>query len=206
MGAAARGGGVDGKTTDMPAKVLAFSGSSRKGSLNKKLLAIAVGEGRALGADITEIDLRDFNLPIYDGDIEAKGWPEGMLRLRALFHQHNALLIVTPEYNGGVAPLTKNAIDWVSRPCNGDPTCAVMAGKVAAILSASAGPVGGSRQQAHLRVSCQVMRVILVPETVHIAFAEKAFNEDGLLVDKAVHNAAALAVRRLVELANKLNP
>ncbi len=190
----------------MPAKILAFSGSSRKGSLNKKLLAIAVREGRAMGADITEIDLRDFALPIYDGDIEAKGWPEGMLRLRALFKGHNALLIVTPEYNGGVAPLTKNAIDWVSRPFEGEPTCAVIAGKVAAIMSASVGPVGGSRQQAHLRVSCQVMRVILVPETVHIPFADKAFNEDGSLVSKGVHDAAVLVVRRLVEIANKLNP
>jgi NAD(P)H-dependent FMN reductase len=190
----------------MPAKILAFSGSSRKGSLNKKLLAIAVREGRALGADVTEIDLREFNLPIYDGDIETKAWPEGMLRLRELFKQHNSLLIVTPEYNGGVAPLTKNAIDWVSRPCNGEASCAVIAGKVAAIMSASVGPVGGSRQQAHLRVSCQVMRVILVPETVHIPFADKAFKEDGSLIDPNVHAAATLVVRRLVEISAKLNP
>lgn len=190
----------------MPAKILAFSGSSRQGSLNKKLLAIAVRAGRALGADISEIDLRDFSLPIYDGDIEARGWPEGMLRLREIFKQHNALLIATPEYNGGVAPLAKNAIDWVSRPCNGEPTCAVISGKVAAIMSASMGPVGGSRQQAHLRVSCQVMRVILIPETVHIPFAHKAFNEDGALVDKAAHEAAVLAVKRLIEVANRLNP
>lgn len=190
----------------MPAKILAFSGSSRKGSFNKKLLAIAVQEARAIGADITEIDLRDFNLPIYDGDIEAQGWPEGMLRLREVFQRHNALLIATPEYNGGVAPLAKNAVDWVSRPCNGEPTCAVIGGKVAAILSASVGPVGGSRQQAHLRVSCQVMRVILVPETVHIPFAHKAFDEDGSLVDKATHAATVLAVRRLKEVADRLNP
>jgi len=189
----------------MPAKILAFAGSSRKGSLNRKLLAIAVREARALGANITEIDLREFDLPIYDGDVEARGWPPGMVRLRQLFKQHNALLIVTPEYNGGVAPLTKNAIDWVSRPYEDEPTCAVISGKVAAIMSASVGPVGGSRQQAHLRVSCQVMRVILVPETVHIAFADKAFGEDGSLLDKSVHAAATLVVRRLIEIANKLN-
>jgi NAD(P)H-dependent FMN reductase len=190
----------------VPAKILAFSGSSRKGSFNKKLLALAVREGRKLGADITEIDLREFDLPIYDGDTEEKGWPEGMLQLRELFKQHNALLIATPEYNGGVAPLTKNAIDWVSRPCNGEPACAVLAGKVAAILSASQGPVGGARQQAQLRVSCQVMRVILIPETVQVPLALKAFNEDGSLVDKVHEGALALAVRRLVEVAGRLNP
>jgi NAD(P)H-dependent FMN reductase len=190
----------------MPAKILAFSGSSRKGSLNKKLLALAAAEAKKLGAALTEIDLRDFNLPIYDGDIEEKGWPEGMLRLREIFEQHNALLISTPEYNGGVAPLTKNAIDWVSRPCNGEPTCAVLAGKVAAILSASQGPVGGARQQAQLRVSCQVMRVILIPETVQVPAAHKAFNEDGTLADKVHEAALTLAVRRLVEIAGRLNP
>jgi NAD(P)H-dependent FMN reductase len=190
----------------MPAKILAFSGSSRKGSFNKALLAIAVREGRKLGADITEVDLRDFDLPIYDGDIEARGWPEGMPRLRDLFRRHNALLIATPEYNGGVAPLTKNAIDWVSRPFNGEPTCAVLAGKVAAIMSASQGPVGGARQQAHLRVSCQVMRVILIPETVQVPFAHKAFGEDGSLLDKAHEAAVGLAVRRLLEVAARLNP
>jgi NAD(P)H-dependent FMN reductase len=190
----------------MPAKILAFSGSSRAGSLNKKLLALAVSEARKLGAAVTEIDLRDFNLPIYDGDLEEKGWPEGMPRLRELFRQHNALLISTPEYNGGVAPLTKNAIDWVSRPYNGEPTCAVLAGKVAAILSASQGPVGGARQQAQFRVSCQVMRVILIPETVQVPAAHKAFNEDGTLADKVHEAALGLAVRRLVEIAGRLNP
>src|SRR5262245_38820988 len=128
----------------MPAKILAFSGSSRKGSLNKKLLAIAVREGRALGADITEIDLREFNLPIYDGDIEAQGIPEGAKRLHAIFKQHNALMICTPEYNGGVSTLTKNSIDWVSRPIGGDPAVSAIMGKTVSIMSAAVGIVGGS--------------------------------------------------------------
>ena len=190
----------------MPAKILAFSGSSRKGSLNKKLLAIAVREGRALGADITEIDLREFNLPIYDGDIEVAGMPEGMVRLREVFKAHNSLLICTPEYNGGVAPMTKNAFDWVSRPYGGEPGLAVLQGKVAAIMSAAVGIVGGSRQQAHLRVSCQVMRIVLVPETVNIPMAQNAFNEDGSLKDKMTHDLAVLAVRRLKEVADRLFP
>ncbi len=190
----------------MPAKILAFSGSSRKGSLNKKLLAIAVRELRALGAEVTEIDLRDFDLPIYDGDIEAQGMPEGAKRLHAIFKAHNALLICTPEYNGGVAPLTKNSLDWVSRPMNGEPGLSALMGKAVSILSAAVGVVGGSRQQAHLRVSFQVMRCINVPETVNIPFAQNAFNEDGSLKDKATHDLVALAARSLKNVADRLNP
>src|SRR6185295_11109740 len=190
----------------MPAKILAFSGSSRKGSLNKKLLAIAVRALRAMGAAVTEIDLRDFNLPIYDGDIEAAGFPEGAQRLHAIFKQHNALLICTPEYNGGVAPLTKNALDWASRPMNGDPNLAAIMGKAVSILSAAQGLVGGSRQQAQLRVSFQVMRCISVPETVNIPLAHLAFNEDGSLKDKATHDMVVLAVRSLKSVADRLNP
>jgi NAD(P)H-dependent FMN reductase len=190
----------------MPAKILAFSGSSRKGSLNKKLLAIAVREGRAMGADITEIDLREFNLPIYDGDIETVGIPESAKRLHAIFKQHNALLICTPEYNGGVAPLTKNSLDWVSRPMNGDANIAAIMGKAVTILSAAVGLVGGSRQQQQLRVSFQVMRCISVPETVNIPMAHTAFNDDGSLKDKATHDMVVLAVKSLKSVADRLNP
>jgi chromate reductase len=190
----------------MPAKILAFSGSSRKGSLNKKLLAIAVRELRALGADVTEIDLREFNLPIYDGDIEAAGIPESAKRLHAIFKAHNALLICTPEYNGGVAPLTKNSLDWVSRPMSGEPGLGAIMGKAVTILSAAVGLVGGSRQQAQLRVSFQVMRCISVPETVNIPLAHTAFNDDGSLKDKATHDMVVLAVKSLKSVADRLNP
>ena len=190
----------------MPAKILAFSGSSRKGSLNKKLLAIAVRELRAMGADVTEIDLREFNLPIYDGDIEATGIPESAQRLHGIFKQHNSLLICTPEYNGGVAPLTKNSLDWVSRPMKGEPGLSAVIGKAVTILSAAMGLVGGSRQQHQLRVTFQVMRCISVPETVNIPLAHTAFNEDGSLKDKATHDMVVLAVKSLKSVADRLNP
>ena len=190
----------------MPAKILAFSGSSRKGSLNKKLLAIAVHEGRAMGAEITEIDLREFNLPIFDGDIEAAGIPEAAQRLHGIFKQHNALMICTPEYNGGVAPLLKNSIDWVSRPMKGEPAVSAIMGKAVTIMSAAQGIVGGSRQQHQLRVCFQVMRCISVPETVNIPQAHTVFNEDGSLKDKATHDMVVLAVKSLKSAADRLFP
>ncbi|MGH7003833.1 MAG: NADPH-dependent FMN reductase, partial [Alphaproteobacteria bacterium] len=127
-------------------------------------------------------------------------------RLHGIFKQHNALLICTPEYNGGVAPLTKNAIDWVSRPVGGEPAVSAIMGKAVSILSAAVGIVGGSRQQAHLRVSFQVLRCIIVPETVNIPFAQNAFNEDGSLKDKATHDMVVLAVKSLKSVADRLNP
>jgi NAD(P)H-dependent FMN reductase len=190
----------------MPARILAFSGSSRNGSINKKLLAIAVREGRALGADITEIDLRAFDLPIYDGDLDSGTLPPAAVKLQEIFMQHNALLICTPEYNGGVAPLLKNAIDWVSRPHADSPNLAAITGKTVSILSAAMGILGGARQQAQLRVSFQVMRTILVPETVNIPLAHNAFNEDGSLKDRATHDMVVLAVKSLKQIADKLNP
>ena len=97
-------------------KILAFSGSSRKGSVNKKLVHAAVLAVREAGAEVEEIDLRDYPMPLYDGDEEgAEGQPENAVRMRELFARHNGLLIGCPEYNGLITPLLKNTIDWVSR-------------------------------------------------------------------------------------------
>src|SRR5258708_93711 len=101
-------------------KILAFSGSSRKGSINKKLLDIAIQGARDAGADVTLFDLRELNLPIYDGDLEAeKGVPENVLKLREIMLEHQGLLIASAEYNGSVSALLKNSIDWASRPAGG---------------------------------------------------------------------------------------
>lgn len=188
----------------MTVRVLAFSGSARAGSLNRKLLALAVTAARAAGAAVTELDLRALALPIYDGDLEAAGMPAPVARLREAFRAHDAFLIATPEYNGGVPALLKNALDWASRPAGAEPGLSLLKGKCAAILSAVGGIVGGARVQQHLRQSFQVMGVVTVPETVHVSLAHLAFAEDGALKDKAVAAMVEAAARRLVELAGRL--
>jgi chromate reductase, NAD(P)H dehydrogenase (quinone) len=190
----------------MTVRILAFSGSARRDSLNRKLLAVAVAAARAAGGAVTELDLRALDLPIYDGDLEAAGPPPSVLKLRDAFRAHDALLIATPEYNGGVPPLLKNALDWASRPLGGEPNLALLKGKTAAIVSAVGGIVGGARVQQHLRQTFQVMGVVTVPETVHISLAPNAFAADGTLKDKAVEGLVALAARRLVEIASRLSP
>ena len=98
------------------AKILAFAGSTRAGSLNKLLLRTAVQGAEAAGASVTVIDLADFRIPLYDGDLEAEsGLPENAEKLQNLFLEHNGLLIAAPEYNSSITPVLKNTFDWVSR-------------------------------------------------------------------------------------------
>ena len=99
--------------TTVPVRLLAFCGSSRRGSWNRQLLAIATAGARQAGASVTLLDLKDLNLPIFDEDLEAEqGLPAGAVGLKRLLRQHEGLLIACPEYNGSITPLLKNAIYW----------------------------------------------------------------------------------------------
>jgi chromate reductase len=181
-----------------------MSGSSREGSLTKKFLAFAVKKVREKGCIVDEIDLRSFDLPIYDGDLErAQGLPAGAVRLHQEFKSHQALLLGVTEYNGGVSPLLKNAIDWASRPCNDDPNLAAIRGKLVAMVSCSAGMLGGSRAQAHLRQSFQVMGCILIPETATLANADTAFfgEEPG---DPTVRDFVEVMASRIAKVGERL--
>jgi chromate reductase len=178
-----------------PIRILAFSGSARRESLNKKLLAVTVAAVRAAGGEVTLIDLTDFPLPLYNGDLEdAEGMPANATKLIELIQQHPALLIASPEYNSMNTPLLKNTIDWCSRADDNPFT-----GKVAAVVSASPGPFGGVRsmklaQQLLLHLGCHV-----VPAQCFLIKAHEAFDEAGALKEarnqKAVETLATLLVR-----------
>ena len=122
-------------------RILAFAGSLRQGSYNKKLVKVAVEGARAAGAEVTLVDLREFPMPVYDADLEtASGLPEHAKRLKKLFLEHDGLMISTPEYNSSIPGTLKNALDWVSRSEQGEPPLAAYAGKVGIFMSASPGP------------------------------------------------------------------
>src|SRR5215510_12287566 len=112
----------------MMPRILAFAGSLRRDSFNKKLVPIAARGAREAGAEVTLIDLKDFPLPLFDQDLEAE---RGMPKLKQLFIDHDGLLIAAPEYNSSITPVLKNAIDWVSRPAPGEPSLVAFRGKVA---------------------------------------------------------------------------
>ncbi len=164
-------------------KILAFSGSIRRDSWNRKLIQAAVDAARAAGGEVTLIDLADYPLPIYNGDLEDKeGLPNNALRLKALFKEHDALLISSPEYNSSVPPLLKNTIDWVTREWQGESGLVPYQNKVAAIMSASPGSLGGMRMLPHLRQILNTLGVLVLPGQFALAHADTAFDaENGAL-------------------------
>jgi len=177
-----------------PVKILAFAGSLRRDSYNKKLIRLAMRGAERAGADITLIDLKDHPLPVYDGDIEAEqGFSENVMALKELFRAHHGLLISAPEYNSSISGALKNVIDWVSRPEKGHAALDCFDGKVAGLVSAAAGGLGGMRMLPMLRSILQNIKVIVVPAMVGIPAAHEAFNEDGTLRD-AKKQAAVEAV------------
>lgn len=191
----------------MTAKLLAFAGSTRAGSYNQRLVDLAVHHAREAGAEVTEIRLKDFALPLYDEDLEAAGFPEKARELRALFLAHDGFLIASPEHNGGVSAALKNAIDWASRPETGQPTTilAGFRGKVAGVMSASISPFGGLRGILQLRQILGTIQTVVATENILVPFAAKAFDGPAL-VDPMPAQLLPVMTRRVVQLATALSP
>jgi chromate reductase, NAD(P)H dehydrogenase (quinone) len=190
----------------MTAKVLVFSGSARTDSHNKQLALAAAHALQTAGAGVTLIDLADFPMPIYNADLEAKdGVPETARELKALFVGHNALLICSPENNASVTALLKNTLDWVSRPDAEHDGRLPYRNKVAALVAASPGALGGLRGLVHLRAILQTLGVLVLSEQFALSRAHEAFAADGRLID-AKHQASLDAVaQRLVEVCSRLS-
>jgi len=186
-------------------KILAFAGSTRVDSFNKKLVKIAAAGATAAGADVTIIDLRDYPLPLYDQDLEtASGLPPEGRRLKDLFLANHGLLIASPEYNSSVSAVLKNTIDWVSRPVPGEAPLACFVGHVAGLVSASPGQLGGLRGLVHLRSILGNIRVTVLPEQVSVMKAAEAFGADGKLKDAAQQASVEAIGARVAEVAAKL--
>ncbi len=187
-------------------RVLALAGSLRDGSLNKQLVRLAAAAAERAGAKVTLVDLRDFPMPLYDGDEEAKGGlPKEGKRLRDLFLEHDSILLSAPEYNSSISGVLKNAIDWVSRPLPQDagPLVAFQ-GKVAAVMSASMGGWGGLRGLVHVRAILENMGVFVIPDQVTISSAHEKFSKEGQLMDKALEQRVESLARALVSTSEKL--
>jgi NAD(P)H-dependent FMN reductase len=165
-------------------RILAFAGSIRKDSFNKKLVKVAADAARAAGAQVTYADLRDLPMPLYDGDLEAEqGLPENAKKFKALLSANDGFLISAPEYNSSITGVLKNAIDWASRPVPGEAPLACFAGKVVALMSASPGALGGLRGLVTVRSLLSNIRVIVLPDQVAIPKAHEAFDPQGRLKD-----------------------
>jgi|SRR3954453_18864334 len=178
-------------------RALVFAGSIRTDSLHRKLARAAAAELRRRGIETTLIDLRDYPMPLYDGDMESThGLPLAAREFRNLLASHDLLVIASPEYNGSFPALLKNVIDWTSRPAApGERPTALYRGKIAALLAGSPGPGGGRRGLRHLRELLEMIGVTVIGEPVTVASASNAFGPDGELV----RADAVEAVARLVD-------
>jgi chromate reductase, NAD(P)H dehydrogenase (quinone) len=192
------------KDHPMP-KILAFAGSTRRDSYNRKLIQVAAEATRAAGGEVTLIELADYPLPLMDEDLEAReGLPANAQRLKALFKAHDALLIASPEYNSSIPPLLKNTLDWVSREWQGESGLVPYQGKVAALLAASPGQFGGMRMLPHLRQVLNTLGVLVLPGQFSLPHADKGFDDaDGVPMLKSPARLHGL-VLELVNTTSRL--
>lgn len=188
-------------------KLLFFAGSTRTGSFNKKLALLASNIAEDKGTEATFIDLRDFPMPLYDGDLEAdKGLPEAAIRLKALFIAHQGFLIASPEYNSSISSVLKNALDWISRKHEkGEGSLVAFKGKVAALTAASPGALGGLRGLVPLRMMLGNVGVHVTPTQLAVAKADEAFNAEGGLVSEQHQAILKSVVDELIGTASKLS-
>lgn len=162
-------------------KVLFFAGSLRQDSLNKKLAREAMRLMKTTQPEIesTFLDLKDFPMVIYDGDVETKsGIPETTTKLGRLIRDANAMVISTPEYNGSISGIMKNVIDWLSRE---KPHC--LGGKHLLLLAASPGALGGVRGLWHSRIPFEALGVHVFPTMMGLSSAGDKFDTAGKLKD-----------------------
>jgi chromate reductase len=191
----------------MPAiRVVAFAGSLRTASHNKKLIRIAAAGARAAGAEVTDLDLRDLPMPLYDGDIEREhGLPPNAKVFKRLLGESHGILISSPEYNSAFSAVLKNAIDWASRTEAGEMPLVAFKGKVAGLMAASPGNLGGVRGLAALRLVLSNIGVIVVPTQLAIARANEAFDDDGHLRDERQAASIAAIAGDVVRFAARLS-
>jgi len=161
-------------------KILAFSGSLRENSYNRRVLNVAIEGARAAGAEVTLIDLRDFPMPAFNSDEYDQAFDENAARFQDLLMEHDGFLIASPEYNGTIPGGMKNIIDWASRPSpKYSKSVEVFKGKHAAIMTASPGSFGGIRCLAHMRGMFTIMFVHVLPTEIAVTFANSKFEGDG---------------------------
>ena len=180
-------------------KFLVFAGSTRTQSFNRRLAAVAAHMARDAGAEVTLLELADFDIPLYNADLETAGTPADVIRLKEVLGDHPAWVICSPEYNGSYTGLLKNTIDWASSPVAGHAEWSdgtrPFAGKVVGMLSASNGALGGLRSQSHLAPLLLNLECWLAPRHFALPRAASAFDAQGQLVDAS----QAAHVRGVVE-------
>ena len=189
-------------------KLLVFAGSTRQQSFNRQLAATAATLARAAGAEVTHLELVDLAIPLYNADLEARGTPPDVMRLKQLLFEHPAWIICSPEYNGSYTALLKNTIDWASSPVKNDPAWSqgteAFAGKVVGLLSASPGALGGLRSLSHLNPLLLNLQCWVAPRQFALSNASQAFDSNGMLHTEEHRQGVQAVVDQVLWAATRL--
>ncbi len=196
--------------------ILIFAGSSRVNSFNRRLAKEAARLVREADCRPTYIELSDLNIPLYNADLEARGTPGDVIRLKEMMHAHAGWIIASPEYNGSYTALLKNTIDWASSPAKAGAECSEdeaqnwksgtkpFAGKVVGLLSASPGMMGGLRSLDHLAPLLRNLQCWLAPQQFALSKAGDAFDAQGHLKEEATLAKVKAVVDQVIWGAQKL--
>lgn len=190
-------------------RTLVFAGSTRTASFNRQLARVAADTVQSLGGSPTLAELADYDIPLYDAELEARGTPEAVLRFKQLAWEHPAWIICTPEYNAALPGRLKNLLDWVSSPVKGDAVWSdgmrSTRGKVVGILSASPGGLGGIRTHTHLASLLLNLHAWVAPTSYALGRAGEAFGPDGALLSAHAQEGVRAVAAQVLDAARRLH-
>ena len=187
-------------------RLLFFAGSTRQGSYNKKLARLAQRIATANGIGGVFVDLKDYPMPLYNGDLEAEhGPPQKAQEFKALLGEYQGAFIASPEYNSSITPLLKNTLDWMTRVrAPGETGLETFKSRVFAISGASPGYYGTMRSLLNLRQILTLgLGALVIPQQLALPRANDAFEEDGSLKDQAQLKMLTGVVEALASTAKK---
>ncbi len=186
-------------------KILAFAGSIRKDSFNKQLVNVAKRSAEKLGAEVTFVDLHDYQMPLYCDDLFAEqGMPETAISFKELMKTHNGFLIASPEYNGSLTGILKNTIDWATVRHGDEERNACFNGKIAGILCAAPG-IGGSRGMHHLRMVLSSLGTFVLPRHLCVTNCHAHLQGNNTLEDDKIQHQLDDLASELVRVIRGLH-
>lgn len=186
-------------------KLLAFAGSVRQASYNQAIVDVAAQGAREYGVEVNVVSLADYAMPLFNEDEEQQhGIPDNAKAFKKLLTEHDGFLIASPEYNSSYPALLKNAIDWASRMEEGDKPMQAFKGKVAGIMAASAGGLGGMRVLVVLRMLLANIGVTVIPSQLAVAKVNNLLDESGEVSDERTIKQLKKLGKETAEMAVKL--
>jgi chromate reductase len=182
--------------TPIQKTAITLCGSLRRESINEVLRRHMSAKLREAGVAVTDLSLADFEMPMFNEDLEAERTPEAAKRLAELFRTTDIVLIITPEYNGGITPLIANTLAWISRQKPSPFRHAIFGiggvsnGKYATIFSLS-----------HLRDSLSKVGALVAPTLLGLGPAPEVFDADGNPNEPGIQWKVAQTVRELTHFS-----